>query len=103
MAEASKNGLKSNNSLDLFNFLSKYAFNIKKSFHRWFVKLDLRKTSPSSGSSSRDEQSLLSDGGVAIATPKEETGIDRSGGELGVVGILSKSSKMHSKNFEEYN
>ena len=43
-------------------------------------KLDLRKTSSSPGLSTRDEQVLFSDGGVAIATPKEETGIGRSGG-----------------------
>ncbi len=55
-------------------------------------KLDLRKTSEVSGLSRGDEQAVLSDGEVAIATSRAEKLVDRSSGGSEFAGILGKSS-----------
>ncbi len=59
-------------------------------------KLDLRKTSEVSGLSRGDEQAVLSDGEVAIATSRAEKLVDRSSGGSEFAGILGKSSKLPS-------
>lgn len=54
--------------------------------------LDSRKTSQVPGLSGSDSEVVLSDGGVAIATPRAEKQLMDISGESGAAGILRKSS-----------